>query len=263
MIQKAFATHVSSIIKDDPAVLGLAAGGSWISGTMDEYSDLDLLLITREKISGNKQFMLAYAGKFGTLLSAFTGEHVGEPRLLICLFDQPLLHVDIKFLTLPELTPRVEDPVVLFERDQQVSSFLSNSTAHWPVPDLQLMEDRFWVWIHYTCLKIGRGEYFESLNALADFRRMILGPLYQLKKNIPPNGVRRLESILSAKEIESLASVSATYSPSSVMQSLENCILLYKELRTAVFPKEIRLNTGAEKQVMNYVDSIRNKFTGA
>ncbi len=60
--------------------------------------------------------MMAYAKRLGHFLSGFTGEHVGEPRVLICLYDNPLLHVDIKFLTLEELHPRVETPVVLLDK---------------------------------------------------------------------------------------------------------------------------------------------------
>jgi hypothetical protein len=52
----------------------------------------------------------------GNLLAAFTGEHVGEPRLLICLFADPLMHVDLKFISLGQLSSRVEDPVILWER---------------------------------------------------------------------------------------------------------------------------------------------------
>jgi hypothetical protein len=79
--------------------------GSWITRELDNYSDLDLILVTKDKLA-DKQEMLAYAHRLGDLLSAFTGEHVGEPRLLICLYSDPLLHVDIKFLTLDELSPR-------------------------------------------------------------------------------------------------------------------------------------------------------------
>ena len=43
------------------------------------------------------------AGTLGHLLHAFTGEHVGEPRLLICLYGPELLHVDLKFMDLAAL----------------------------------------------------------------------------------------------------------------------------------------------------------------
>src|SRR5687767_11602554 len=98
MIQQTFASNIVSIIKNDPFIIGLAAAGSWITNELDEYSDLDLVLITKSKISDDKEKMIGYARRFGNLISAFTGEHVGEPRVLICLYDEPLLHVDIKFL---------------------------------------------------------------------------------------------------------------------------------------------------------------------
>ena len=132
MIQKEFADKAVAVVKNDAAVIGLAAGGSWISNEMDEYSDLDLILVTKNKISGNKEKMLKYAGTLGELISGFTGDHVGEPRLLICLFDNPLLHVDIKFLTLPEFYERVEDPAILFERDGQLTEVIKTTKAQWP-----------------------------------------------------------------------------------------------------------------------------------
>ncbi|MDD3080253.1 MAG: hypothetical protein PHH37_14295 [Paludibacter sp.] len=98
MIQKEFANSIVGKIKSDPNVLGLAAGGSWITNDMDKYSDLDLVLVTEIKLSDSKQKMIDFASGLGHLLSAFTGEHVGEPRLLICMYDDPFLHVDIKFM---------------------------------------------------------------------------------------------------------------------------------------------------------------------
>lgn len=64
--------------------------------------------------------MVNYAKRLGDFLSGFTGEHVGEPRVLICLYDNPLLHVDIKFLTLDEFHHRVETPILLLDRSKQL-----------------------------------------------------------------------------------------------------------------------------------------------
>jgi hypothetical protein len=108
------------------------------------------------------------------LLSAFTGEHVGEPRLLICLYDNPLLHVDIKFVTLEEFGTRVETPVILFDRNSQLKQVINQTTAIFPYPDFQWIEDRFWTWVHYAALKIGRGEYFEAIDFFG----------YRLKSNV-------------------------------------------------------------------------------
>jgi hypothetical protein len=96
MIQVEFANKVVEILKTDKSVIGLSVAGSWLTNELDEFSDLDLILVTKEKISDDKSKMLEYANHLGKLLSGFTGEHVGEPRVLICLYDNPLLHVDIK-----------------------------------------------------------------------------------------------------------------------------------------------------------------------
>jgi hypothetical protein len=56
-------------------------------------------------------------GGSAVLLAAFSGEHVGEPRLLIALYGPPLLHVDIKVVALRDLADRVEDAHVLWDRE--------------------------------------------------------------------------------------------------------------------------------------------------
>ena len=68
MIQKDFANKVVEIIKKDSNVIGLAAGGSYINDDLDAFSDLDLILITKNKIAGNKEKMTAYAESFGDFI---------------------------------------------------------------------------------------------------------------------------------------------------------------------------------------------------
>ena len=160
MIQKEFAEKVVEIVKNDSNVIGLAVAGSWITDEMDEYSDLDLILITKKKLPVIKKRCWTMPTIFGDFISGFTGEHVGEPRVLICLYDNPLLHVDIKFLTLPEFYERVENPVVLFERDNQLTDVIKSTKAEWPQVDYQWIEDRIWTWVHYIAVKSSPGRIF-------------------------------------------------------------------------------------------------------
>lgn len=257
MIQQDFAYRVAEIVKRDETVIGLAAGGSWISGEMDEYSDLDLLLITKEKVTGNKEQMLQYAKSFGDLISGFTGEHVGEPRVLICLYDNPLLHVDIKFLTLPELYDRVENPAVLFERNNQLSKIINSTNAVWPQPDFQWIEDRFWTWVHYACLKIGRGELMEAFDFLSFLRMTVLSPLLQVKNNKQARGMRRVETGLNPSDLENLKITIAQYNKISVIKALDNCIGIYKSLRRKLYTDAVQLQTLAEKRSLDYFKEIR------
>ena len=61
MMQKEFAYKVAEIVKDDNNVIGLAAAGSFITNELDEFSDVDLILITKKKVSDDKEKMLGHA----------------------------------------------------------------------------------------------------------------------------------------------------------------------------------------------------------
>lgn len=256
MIQKEFANKLIEIIKQDENVIGLAAAGSWISGEMDEFSDLDLVLITKDKIAGDKQKMLDFAARPGDLLSGFTGEHVGEPRLLICMYDNPLLHVDIKFLTLPEFYSRVENPVILFERDKQLSSVINSTKPEWPMPDYQWIEDRIWTWVHYVAGKIERGEYFEAIDGLAIIRKVVLAPLLHVKNKSQPNGVRKAEMKFKSNELSDLISTLATYDKPFLIKALENTVRVYSSLRKELFSQGIILRDKTEKASLLYLNNI-------
>jgi hypothetical protein len=256
-MQKEFADKVVEIVKEDNNVIGLAAGGSFITNELDEYSDLDLILISKQKIAGNKEKMLDYARSFGDFISGFTGEHVGEPRVLICLYDNPLLHVDIKFLTLPEFYERVENPVILFERDNQLTDVISSTKAEWPQLDYQWIEDRFWTWVHYACLKIGRGELLEAFDFLSFLRMTVLSPLMQVKNKKLPGGLRRVETELNLSDMENLKITIAQYNRASIIKALDNTVSVYKSVRKKLYPETVQLQVIAEKRSLEYLKKIK------
>ncbi|MBS1513321.1 MAG: nucleotidyltransferase domain-containing protein [Bacteroidetes bacterium] len=259
MKQKDFAYHVVELIQQDKSVIGLAAAGSWITDEIDQYSDLDLVLVTKNKIGGNKQKMLQYANSFGKLLSAFTGEHVGEPRLLICMYDKPLLHVDIKFVTAEEFHDRVEDPVVLFERGKKLTDIIHATEAEWPLPDYQWIEDRIWTWVHYVSVKIARGEYFECIDGFNFLRANVLAPLLHIKNRNQPRGLRKVETKLAPGDLENLKITIAQYNAQSIIDVLENIITIYRELRDELYPATIHRQQKIEKRSMSYFNRLKKK----
>ncbi|HEX9391737.1 MAG TPA: hypothetical protein VF928_10550 [Usitatibacteraceae bacterium] len=222
------ALHVFSA---DPRIAGVAIGGSWLSDSMDEFSDLDLVIATSAEAhaavlaDGRK-----LATSLGNLLSAFSGEHVHEPRLLICLYDAPLLHVDLKFVALPDLAARVEDPEVLWERNKRMTRALQNGKAHYPAPDAQWIEDRFWVWLHYGAAKIARSELFEAMAMLSYLRVHVLGPLGLRQAGATPSGVRKIEQlapVFAARLVDTVGGHDAR----DCARALAACAALYRTLR--------------------------------
>ena len=53
---------------------------------------------------------------------------------------EPPLHVDLKFVALPDLARRVEDPVILWERDGLLTRALQSGSAEYPAPKPQWMK---------------------------------------------------------------------------------------------------------------------------
>lgn len=259
MIQREFADKAKTILEPDDDVIGLAVAGSWLTNEIDEFSDLDLILVTKQKISDDKNLMLDYAKRLGNFLSGFTGEHVGEPRVLICLYDNPLLHVDIKFVTLDEFHSRIETPTLLIDKNGQLEKAISNSQAKFPYPDYQWIEDRFWTWIHYALLKIGRGEYLEAYDFMGFLRMVVLGPLLHIKNDNLPRGVRKVETDLESEDLAKLKLTIPTYDRQSLLDCLRNAVSLYRQLRTELFDNNVSLQNDTDKKVMNYFDEIEIK----
>ncbi|SHE98615.1 aminoglycoside 6-adenylyltransferase [Flavisolibacter ginsengisoli] len=263
MIQRQFAERAKEVIETDENVIGLAVAGSWLTNEMDEFSDLDLILVTQDKISNDKDKMLGYAKRLGDLLSGFTGEHVGEPRVLICLYDNPLLHVDIKFVTLEEFHIRIETPTILLDKGSRLQQALDNSRPKFPYPDYQWIEDRFWIWIHYALLKIGRGEYLEAYDFFGFLRMVVFGPLLHIKNENLPRGVRKVETSLQEDDLKRLLDTIPTYDVSGLLCGLRSAVELYRQLRQSLFGTNVLLHQQAEKKVMEYfehIEHVKNKM---
>jgi len=244
------------VLRGDERLLAVAAGGSFASGEMDEHSDLDLVLVCEpdswpEMLSSRSEL----AERLGPLLAAFTGEHVGEPRLLICLYGPPLVHVDLKFVSLENLGERVEDPVVLWDRTGEATALLGRGSSKYPQPDLQWIEDRFWVWIHYGASKVARGELFEALGFLAFLRGSVLGPLSLAAAGCQPNGVRKLETRVPERKRELLATIGA-YHPRVCVEALLACSETYKRLRAELALPGFAKRSDVEAEVLAYLSRL-------
>jgi len=123
-VHRAFLEAAVPKLRADARLVGLAAGGSFISRTLDEHSDLDLVVISRPELSSEVlRDGPEIARGLGPLLATFPGDHVGEPRLFISLYGPPLLHVDLKFVSTEEqaidalefVRARVLGPLILTE----------------------------------------------------------------------------------------------------------------------------------------------------
>lgn len=251
-----FLRRAIAAVRDDDRILALAAAGSLVTGRADAFSDLDLVLpVEPEATESVMAERLAIAGRMGRLLAGFTGEHVGEPRLLICLYGSPLLHVDLKFVSLEDAGERSEEPVIVWQRDGRYAAALEHGAAAFPHPEAQWIEDRFWVWVHYGAGKIGRGELFEALDFLGFLRLQVLGPLSLHASGARPMGVRRVEE-RAVEHLPALRRTVAEYRPADVARALLEAVALYRRLRDRVADRALERRQEAEEEAVAYLEEI-------
>jgi hypothetical protein len=218
--------RVIAAVSADRRIDALLGAGSLATGGFDAHSDFDFVVVGDVPTAERR----AFAGTMGTLLSALTGEHVGDPDLLICLYGSPLLHVDYKFSSRDRLTRFGERPVVLWARDPvAIEGWLSAVPVGRATPDAQWFEDRAWLWMHYGATKWMRGEYFEAISTLDFFRRMVLGPMLQRIAGVPMRGQRRVEQVPGAHD--ALLPTLAGHDARAIRRALTEAAALYVELR--------------------------------
>ena len=250
---RAFVRTATARLSSDARFVGIAIAGSWAENTMDEFSDLDLVLAV-EPASASEVFEQreAIARSLGTLLVAFTGEHVGEPRLLICLYDAPILHVDLKIVPVTEAGRRIDEPVVLWERDGRLSQVLRAEKGVFPAPRPQWIEDRFWVWIHAAASRVARGELFDALEFLSFLRVNVLGPLGLEQAGRKPMGTRRVETAAPAL-MSDLIGTLAAHDAQQCFAAVAQCAEIYRRLRSPGVTRRAE----AEAAAMAYLARVR------
>ncbi len=252
---KDFVDNAIAVLQSDGRHLGLAVEGSWTRGQLDEFSDLDLIIVSAPGDEPDLAAMRALAERLGPLVSVFTGEHVGEPRLLICLYQlSTLAHVDLKFTTLEGLARRSADPEVVWERDSALSRVIADTEPTPLAPDYQWIEDRIWTWVHYAALRLGRGEVFDLVSFLGFLRERVLGPMALHANGCPPFGVRRIEEHAPefARRLETTVPV---YDLLDCHPALLATVALYRELREPVVA-DLTVNAVAETESLRYLGDV-------
>lgn len=258
----AFLERALEQLQRDTRLAGVAAAGSFARAAMDEDSDLDLVIAVEafhlDEVMRDRS---AIAAALGPLLVAFTGEHVGAPQLLICLYGPPLLHVDLKFIALADAAKRVDENVVLWERDGRLAATLASAPAAYPAPDLQWIEDRIWTWVHYLAGKIARGELFETLDGLGYVRARVLGPLALQLAGAQPNGVRRVESA-APDSVDALRATVAEHDAASCSRALRATVALYRKLRERSASPTLVRRSAAETESLRFLDRVDARSAG-
>jgi hypothetical protein len=259
---KKFVDYAITRLEMDDRFLGLAAGGSWDTDRMDEYSDLDLFLICDP---GRSTSVMADRERvcmdLGPCLASFRKELGNEPDIFVCLYDDPPLKVDLHILSLDDFQKRGENPVVVWERNGAVTKVIEGTKPQAESHDLQWVEDRFWTWIFRGAQLLGRGEIFAVHTTLAVVRDQALGPLETARAGkFSPCGVRRIERTAKPDSLVELRATIATYDARDCERALKAAAKMYVGLRESLDPGDLRRNRRAEMASLRYLHEVSGKL---
>lgn len=258
---KIFIAHTLPKLEEDPRLLGCAVGGSWLTNEIDEHSDLDLVVVVAdEHYPKVLEEMDSMTLGLGTRIAGFRGEHVGVPNMMICLYEDPLLHVDLKFVSLSMFAERIENPEVLWERSGLLTKMIEENKPQIPHLNMQWLEDRFWTWIHYGAARVARGEIFEAIDTLAYLRSKVLGPMLCARHHRIPRGVRRLEKYCP-EEAKLLETTIAPHDAKKCAEALRNAARIYVELRENLDKyTDLHINRRAEMVAMKFLHTVSDSL---
>jgi predicted nucleotidyltransferase len=250
---RAFLEGALPILRADARVTSVVISGSAVTGGIDPWSDLDLVVFVEDSAEAAltvEHFdIVARLGK--DLLSAFRGDHVGEPRVLICLYDDPLLHVDVKFMAHKDAATLHYPAEVLWSRDEPPS-------LPGPGParafDVQWCANRIATWAHYVGVKIERGELFEALHSLDYLRTRVLAPLIAVEAGFEARALRRIEETQSPR-LESLARTVCGYDRNAALASAKEAFRLAWSLVDG-HGDRVHRNRTVEQRTTAFLDEI-------
>jgi len=235
--------RVREAVASDTRLSALLIGGSYVHGGLDEHSDLDFVVIVEQGDYENvMETRVAFAEKIGDMVSCFTGEHVGEPRLLICLYGPPLVHVDLKFVLMSDFDQQIERRSVLYARDaDEIERVIAAGTVFWPNRSPEWFEARIWIWLHYAITKLHRGELYEAIGMLSFIREQVIGPMLYRRAGFNQRGVRRLEANKLDENVDLVKTV-AKHDRYSIRDALIAMTGIYLDLRRDNMPDNPREN---------------------
>ena len=229
--QRAFINSAMPVLKKDERIVGVAVGSSHSRDAMDEHSGMEFIIaVEPSEYAGILKDMIDIAESLGELLACFTAEHIQRPDILICMYGNPLLHIDLTFKPLDKISDRPDEQLILFEKGTRMSDEYAKKPPAISAPDLQWFEDRFWIWVHYIAKKIGRGELFDAIEGLSFLRKNVLGPLMLLKNGKQPWGLRNVE-VAAPQELPRLIMTLTDYNAENCIKALKSAVDLYIYLR--------------------------------
>ncbi|OOG43456.1 hypothetical protein [Rhodanobacter sp. C05] len=215
----------------------LLVTGSVVAGGVDQYSDLDLIVVS-ESPSDCATTVRAAIEEAGELISCFTTDHLvtHQSSIYYIAVERSLVKLDIvyedstKSFEIPATAEIVSGDIHNLER----ATFHSN--AGLPESALELSAAKLAAWLWFTYARAARGEFFAAARSIDFSRENALLPLMLHRLRLPQDGHRKLESRLPKSLLHDLA---LTHPSDLNFESIFDALVAMR----SIFMKELSLSS--------------------
>jgi hypothetical protein len=250
---------------EDDRVPGLFISGSIVSGTMDEYSDIDLDVIVRDD-----EFESVFSERdravesIGRPLARFIADHLPiRVDMFIVLYEGPV-KLDLDYIRASVLEPnwRWSRRHILKDTDGFLDDIVSRSKGL-EAPSLSKerilnLDEKFWTWCWYVFGKIQRGELWEALDGIHGIRTLAILSFFYSVVDLYNEGYRRLERKIPPDLVGNFRETIPQMTEASLFSALQSMISLYVELRGRVSEAQgIEFDTEKQTYVL---EAIRSRW---
>lgn len=212
--------------------IGIVVQGSIATNMLDEYSDIDLLIVLddieklHQSISGLEPYLL---NKY-RILASFTANHINRENLFVFYLKKSkmILKLDIQI-----------EKDLLFDCEQSNKYLIIRDSYNIKksvveikeIIDYNILYKKFSVWLWYIFYLIERGEYFQAARSIDFSRENALLPIIRHINGLSNfDGHRRIELLLPKQIVNELKT---TYPKSlthkDLKSSLENLMDLFEK----------------------------------
>lgn len=161
----------------DPVVAGVMYAGSTSEGFRDEYSDIDLIVISRpEDFDSVVRNWVNRIESMFPVISRFHAKEHGH-KVVYCFLLEGFLELDVLFESLSTLSAR-DRWKIAFDRTEKVGQILESSHREPEVPPLgayyRVSVDSIWYHVTHTVTALYRGHLWKALYEVDQVRSRTL-----------------------------------------------------------------------------------------
>lgn len=249
-------------LSENKYILGICITGSFASGDIDCYSDIDLLIILKEEHLGNIwKNRISIENGIGKTKFRIDLTEIYEYSSVAFYEKGIKLHItfyDIATLPIDEEYRNIE---IILSREIYINDWASKCRdLHKPisVENINIFDKRFYFWAMQGASKIARGELWAAFDTLNILREIMIYQVTFLKK-IKYIGYRKLEKDWDKESIDSLGRTIATIEKKSLVRAYSSIISDYHHIKDQLCIKN-KIQFLTKQNEIDYVLNIIKNY---